>query len=146
METNLPQKISPEGLTVAEEYLFTNSIDQTARNLKMTPHDVSDYLNTREVKQYIDHVFLEAGYRNRNRLGELLDNIIDKKLEEMEEAEMGSGKDILEILQFAHKLRMDEIKAMQNVQNIKQQNNVVITDAGGSNYNQLLGKIYEHGK
>ena len=143
MTTDLPAKISPEGLEVAETYLMYGDLKEAANALDMEPSAVSDYLNQREVKAYIDHQYLESGYRNRNRIADVLDRVIDLKLEEMEDSEMGSKKDILEVLQFAHKLRMEELAAMQK-QNAgpTSQTNVLITDAGGANYNKLLGKIY----
>jgi len=143
MITDLPAKISPEGLRIAETYLIQGNLQDTANALLMEPFEVSDYLQTREVKAYIDHAYLEGGYRNRNKIAEALDNIIELKLEEMAESEMGSTKDIADLLQMAHKMRMEEIKAMENTTKIQTQNNVLITDAGGSNYNKLLGKLYD---
>jgi len=142
MTTDLPARISPEGLEIAETYLMYGDLKEAARALDMEPSSVSDYLNQREVKAYIDHQYLESGYRNRNRIADALDNVIELKLEEMQESEMGSQKDILEILQFAHKLRMEEIAAISKTQTVTNQTNIQITDAGGVNYNKLLGKIY----
>ena len=141
MITDLAVKITPEGLRVAQTYLVEGNIRATANSLAMSDHEVSDYLQTREVKKYIDHQYLESGYRNRNKIAEALDQVIELKMEEMEESEMGSQKDILELLQAAHKMRMDEIKAMKE-DAPKNQTNVMITEAGGKNYNTLLGKIY----
>lgn len=142
MITDLPAKITPEGLTIAETYLIQGNLQDTANALLMEPHEVSDYLQTREVKAYIDHAYLEGGYRNRNKIADALDNIIDLKLEEMAESEMGSTKDIADLIMMAHKMRMEELKAMESTIKIQTQNNVVITDAGGSNYNKLLEKIH----
>ena len=146
MDLTVPEKISPEGLKVAQMYLETDSIEQTARLVGIQPHEVSDYLNTREVKQYIDTVYLEAGYRNRNKIAEKLDHIIELKLEEMEENEMGSTKDIADLIMLAHKIRMDEIKAMAEMEKAKNKGpttatQVNIMDGGGPNYNMLLDKL-----
>ena len=151
MDLTVPDKMSPEGLKVAQMYLETDSVDQTARLVGIQPHEVSDYLNTREVKQYIDTMYLEAGYRNRNKIATLLDNVIERKLEEMEENEMGSTKDIADLIQMAHKMRMDEIKAMVEFEksrgkvNNATQNNIIL-DGGGTNYNALLDKIVGGGR
>ncbi len=142
MITDLPEKISPEGLRVAETYLVCSTIDATANSLAMTSNEVSDYLQSREVKAYIDHQYLESGYRNRNKIAEAMDRIIEMKLEEMEESEMGSSKDIADLLALQHKMRMEEIKAMQDTSKPNTQNNILIADTGGANYNKLLGKIY----
>jgi len=143
MATDLPAKISPEGLEIAETYLMYGDLKEAANALDMEPSEVSDYLNQREIKAYIDHQYLESGFRNRNRIADALDNVIELKLEEMQDSEMGSQKDILDILQFAHKLRMEEIAAINKADSgPTNQTNVLITDAGGVNYNKLLGKIY----
>ena len=142
MITDLPEKISPEGLAVAQTYLIEGDIAGTANSLALTQLEVNDYLQTHEVKRYIDQQYLESGYRNRNKIAEVMDNIIDMKIQEMEESEMGSSKDILEILLAQHKMRMEEIKAMNDTSTPKNQTNIMITEAGGKNYNALLGKIY----
>lgn len=135
--------VSPEGLAVAEAYLMYNDVNIVARELNITTMQVSDILKNREVKSYVDTMYLEAGYRNRNNIASALDSIIDQKLLEMEESEMGSSKDIVDILALAHKMRMDELAAMARLQEKvpSTQTNVQIVDAGGVNYNALLGKI-----
>ena len=145
MITDLPEKISPEGLAVAQTYLQEGDISSTANSLAMTKHEVSDMLQTAEVKRYIDHQYLESGYRNRNKIAAAMDNIIELKLEEMAESEMGSSKDIIEILALQHKMRMEEMKLMQE-SGPTSQTNILINEAGGKNYNALLGKIYNGGK
>jgi predicted transcriptional regulator len=147
MDLTVPEKISPEGLKVAQIYLETDSIDNTAKLIGISPHEVSDYLNTREVKSYIDNVYLEAGYRNRNKIAQRLDEVIEAKLEQMEEDEMGSTKDIADLIMLAHKVRMDEMKMMVEMEKARgkgptnaTQNNIIL-DGGGTNYNALLDKI-----
>lgn len=142
MITDLPEKISPEGLRVAETYLIQGDIDSTANSLAMTSQEVSDTLRTREVKAYIDHQYLESGYRNRNKIAAALDEVIEMKLLEMEESEMGSTKDIADLLQMAHKMRMEELKAMQDNDKQSSNTNILVADTGGKNYNKLLGQIY----
>lgn len=105
-----PERISPEGLEVANSYLITNDLDLTCQELGLPRDMIADQLNNPLVKRYIDTVFMDTGYRNRNTLAEALDNVINKKMEEMEEAEISSNKDISELLTLAHKMRMDELK------------------------------------
>lgn len=141
-------RISPEGLKAVEAYLENGqNLELTADALGLEKADLHALLNKRESKAYLDRLYMEAGFRNRGRMGELMDEIINAKLEEMADTGMGSGKDILEILQVAHKMRMDEmamqIKLMEaenkaaipNIQINQQINN------GGSNYNSLLEKL-----
>jgi predicted transcriptional regulator len=144
-------QISPEGLEIAQVYLKTQSIEETAQELKLSPIIVQQYLEKTEVKNFVNHVFLESGYRNRFKIAELMDQIIEKKLEELQEAEIGSSKDILEIIAFQHKMRMDLINAdlkleALKAQNIKQQTNIQINSSapyGDQNYGKLLDKLLE---
>ena len=140
-------KLSPEALTIVNNYLTTNDIDATCNLLKLPREKVIQYLNKKEVKRYIDTVFLEQGYFNRSKIAQAMTDIIEKKLEELEEAEMSSTKDIADLLQMAHKMRMDELKAIQADQKadtvIKNQTNVQqnINGSFGDNYNSLLDKL-----
>ena len=105
------------------------------------------------MKKYVDTVFLDVGYRNRFKLAATLDEIIEKKLEELDEADMTSNKDIAELLQLAHKMRVDEMKiqtdaAKAEQSNIKHQTNVQINDNstfGEGNYGELMKKLLESG-
>jgi phage terminase small subunit len=81
---------------------------------------VAEYVNKPEIQRYITEVYLNSGYRNRFKIAEVMDTIIEKKLQEMEEAEIGSSKDIMEIMQAAHKMRMDEIDRMIELEKAKQ--------------------------
>lgn len=140
--------ISPEGLEIAKVYLETQDIQITATKLGLDQLQVTQYLEKPEVKNYVDQVYLNAGYRNRFRLAEVMDQIIERKLEELNEADMGSSKDILEILQFAHKLRMDELAAQTKLEaarasNVKSQTNIQINQSpyGDTNYGRLLDQL-----
>ena len=145
--------ISPEGLEIANTYLKTTSVEETASSLGVTQDEVSKYLNQREVKKYVDTVFLDVGYRNRFKLVATLDDIIEKKLEELDEADMTSNKDIAELLQLAHKMRVDEMKIQTDAvkaeqSGIKTQTNVQINDNssfGEGNYGELMKKLLETG-
>ena len=145
--------ISPEGLEIANTYLKTTSVEETASSLGVTQDEVSKYLNQREVKKYVDTVFLDVGYRNRFKLAATLDDIIEKKLEELDEADMTSNKDIAELLQMAHKMRVDEMKMQTDAvkaeqSGIKTQTNVQINDNssfGEGNYGELMKKLLESG-
>ena len=141
--------ISPESMEIVQVYLSTQSIPETAYRLGIHETQVSQYLRKTEVKNYLDHCYLTAGYRNRDKLAEVMDKIIEDKLSEMMETGLGSTKDISELLQMAHKMRMDEIKAMNDAEKarsgdtIKRQTNVQINASpyGEGNYGELLGKL-----
>lgn len=144
--------ISPEGLEIAKVYLETQDINITATKLGIDQLQVAQYLEKPEVKNYVDQVYLNAGYRNRFRLAEIMDQIVERKLTELNEAEVGSSKDILEILQFAHKMRMDELAAQTKLEatrasQVKSQTNIQINSPfGDTNYGKLLDSLLSEPK
>jgi len=141
--------ISPEGLEVANSYLTFGNIRAVVEQLGVQENKVVELLNKREVKKYIDTVYLDMGYRNKNNIAGLLDEMIESKLEEAKESGVYSNKDLADLLQMAHKMRMDEIKAQAELQkaeatNVKNQTNVQINEGlpfGQGNYGKLMDKL-----
>lgn len=147
-------KIDPESLEVANCYLQTSDIRQVAKLLDISADTVSTILKKREVKAYIDAVFKDLGYNNRTKMRELMDTIIEKKISDMMEADIGSNKDIIDILTLSHKMSMEHLdkeialekikaeKAAAEVAATKSQVNVQINNQG-TNYGALLDKLLE---
>ena len=142
--------ISPEGLEVANAYLQFGNIRAVCEMLAVPENQVVELLNKREVKKYIDTVYLDMGYRNKNNIATVLDEMIQSKLEEAQETGVYSSKDLADLLQMAHKMRMDEITAHAELlkaetTNIRNQTNVQINDAalpfGQGNYGKLMEKL-----
>ena len=142
--------ISPEGLDVANAYLQFGNIRAVCEMLAVPENQVVELLNKREVKKYIDTVYLDMGYRNKNNIATVLDEMIQSKLEEAQETGVYSSKDLAYLLQMAHKMLMDEIKAQAELlkaetTNIRNQTNVQINDAalpfGQGNYGKLMEKL-----
>ena len=141
--------ISPEGMEIANSYLTLGNIKGVCEHLCVSENKVVEILNKREVKKYIDTVYLDTGYRNKNNIGSLLDEMIQSKLDEAQESGVYSSKDLADLLQMAHKMRMDEIKAMADLEkasasNIKNQTNVQINEGvpfGQGNYGKLMDKL-----
>lgn len=141
-------KIAPEYLEVANSYLACQNILEVSRNLGMPTDLISSILGRREVRAYIDTIFLDYGFNNRFKMRTVMDAIINKKLEEMQEADIGSGKDIIEIMTLSHKMAMDVLdrqikleEAQAKTQNIKNQTNVQINGGGGSKYDSLIERL-----
>ena len=92
-------------------------------------------------------------FHNKNNIATVLDEMIASKLEEAQESGMYSSKDLADLLQMAHKMRMDEIKAQADLEkaqssNIKNQTNVQINEAvpfGQGNYGKLMEKLLKDG-
>ena len=96
-KNQISTRISPEGLEIANAYLEVGNVKAVSIRLRIDEGKVSEYLAKREVKQYIDQIYLDTGYRNRFKLAEVLDDLIDRKLEEAEESEVYSNKDMVAI-------------------------------------------------
>ena len=141
--------ISPEGLEVANSYLQFGNIRAVVEQLGALENKVVEILNKREVKKYIDTVYLDMGYRNKNNIANVLDEMIHSKLEEAKETGVYSSKDLADLLQMAHKMRMDEIKAQAELEKaqgtqVKNQNNIQINEGlpfGQGNYGKLMEKL-----
>lgn len=153
----VPDLMSPEGMDVIEAYLQCGSdVPSAARSLGMSEIAFRDIMNRSEVKNYLNDIFMESGFRNRDRLFGVLDEVIKRKLEELEETGMGSDQDIMDILWRAHKMKMEEMKMMVELEKVKAaartpanqtniQNNI-IAGAGDQNYMDLITSLATGGK
>lgn len=153
----VPDLMSPEGMDVIEAYLQCGSdVPSAARSLGMSEIAFRDIMNRIEVKNYLNDIFMESGFRNRDRLFGVLDEVIKRKLEELEETGMGSDQDIMDILWKAHKMKMEEMKMMVELEKVKAaartpanqtniQNNI-IAGAGDQNYMDLITSLATGGK
>lgn len=130
-------RISPEGFDIANAWLRYGTIAETALALQVPESSVVTALKEPTIKTYLDSVYLDMGYRNRNKLGALLDKIIDIKIQEAEDSEMWTNKDIIDLITLAHKMRMDEIKATTNTSTTVN----VANFNEGSNYGKLMEKL-----
>lgn len=134
-------KITPEGFDIANAFLMYGSVEDTAEQLQVPRHEVVKVLQTAEVKRYLDGVYLDKGYRNREKLGALVDEIIESKLEEARESGVYTSKDLLELIQMSHKMRMDEIKANKEASGLPGVAVQVNNSFGESNYGKLMDKL-----
>ena len=142
--------ISPEEMDIAETYLKYTDVALTAQALDLPVHMVADFLEKPPVKRFIDNMYLQAGFRNRHRIGDVLDEMMAHKLLEAQESEQYTKADLLEILKFAHKVRIDEAELIANASkrdsmNIKSQTNVQI-NGNASNLDTLVGKLIDANK
>ncbi len=141
-------EIDPESLEVANTYLQYQDIAKTADDLNISRDMVSRILNKREVRSYIDSVFFNVGFNNRFKMRQLMDTIIQKKLQEMDEADIGSTKDISELLALSHKMTVELLdreialrKLEKEKDSVKTQTNIQINDNAGSNYGSLIQQL-----
>jgi hypothetical protein len=141
--------ISPEALEVANAYLQTPDISKVSEDLDIPREIVAEYLGKREVKAYIDSIFMNLGFNNRFQMRNLMDTIIKKKLQEMDEADVSSNKDILEILTLSHKMSIDHLDKEIQLEKIraghaaKVQTNIQINEANPSEQSTRYGSLLE---
>jgi len=122
----VPENAPPEGLAVAESYLsHQGDSRKVCTELGLTAEVVEKQLKKPEVSGYINRMFSESGFRNRHRLFGLLDQVINLKLDEMQESGLGSTMDIMDILKSAHQMKMQEMKL--EVEMVKASNEAVPT-------------------
>ena len=149
-QQNLPAEtlqIAPETLEVANAYLTLQDARKVADELDLPVTLVTEILARREVKSYVDHVFMDTGFNNRFEMRAAMDALIKKKFQEMHEAGVGSTKDITELLALSHKMSMDLLdreiqleKARQSTAPQKQVN-VQINELDGSKYSHLINRL-----
>lgn len=151
MQQNLPAetlKIAPEALEVANCYLQTQDAKQVALELDLAPDLVTEILARREVRGYIDAVFMDTGYNNKFQMRAAMDALLKQKFQELHEAGTGSTKDISELLALSHKMSMDlldreiQLEKLRTVAAPQKQVNVQINEGlDGSKYSHLISKL-----
>ena len=150
----VPDAISPEGMLAIEAYLEAGSnVSQAAVALGMEESKFREIMRRSEVKMYLNDIFMESGFRNRDKFFGIMDTVLNLKMEELEETGMGSDMDIMDILKLMHKMKMDEVKMLIEYEKVKagrapvHQNNTLVNVNGGSdNYQDLMSKIFSQGK
>lgn len=143
-------EISPEALEVANCYLQLQDARAVADELDLAPTLVTEILGRREVKAYINQVFFDTGFNNRHKMRAAMDAVLRKKFQEMEEADVGSNKDIVELLALSHKMTMEMLDREIQLEKIRAENksgpksqvNVQINEGGdGTKYGALIAKL-----
>ena len=142
--------IAPEAIEIANAYLQTNNINAAAEMCGMSVALASDMLERKEVRSYINRVYFDLGFNNRVKMRRAMDALISRKFKELEESDMGSSKDIADLLALSHKMTMEQLDkelALEKLRagaGIKNQLNVQINEAGDK-YGQLINKLLSGG-
>lgn len=142
-------QISPEALEVANAYLQLQDAREVADNIGLSVEQVSQVLSRREVKAYINQVYFDLGFNNRFKMRRAMDAVLSRKFREMEEADVGSNKDIAELLALSHKMTMEQLDREIQLEKLragetgpKNQVNVQINEGGdGTKYGALIAKL-----
>lgn len=154
---NLPPaeliEISPEDLMIANHYLQFQDVRKTSEELDVSVGEVTDIIHKKEVRRYIDNVFMDMGYNNRVKMRKAMDAVIAKKFQELEESSLGSAKDIADLLMLSHKMSMEQMdkqiqleKLRSNKADVNNQVNLQINNPEPqSNYDRLLTQLLSAG-
>lgn len=140
-------EVSPEALTICNAYLTHQSIEKTAEALDLEPSHVAQILGLSSSKNYVSTVFQDWGFNNRFKIRSALDAVISRKFQEMDEAGVGSSKDIAELLELSHRFSIKELELQIALEKARTKTspskvtNVQVNDHGGSNYNKLLESL-----
>ena len=150
LPTNTPAEvlaISPESLEVANCYLQNQDVRKTAEDLGIPPEMVTQILARREVRAYVDNVFMDLGFNNRFKMRKAMDALIARKFQELDEAGIGSTKDISELLALSHKMSMELMDKEIQLKKLdaekggpKTQTNIQINESG-NNYGSLIERL-----
>lgn len=95
-EALTPPALDPVLLTVANDYLAGQSVDEIAKNHSLTMDQVTSIIENKDVKTYIDNIFLSQGYLNRAKRLAVINKVIDEKLQEAFESGVYTKKDLLD--------------------------------------------------
>jgi hypothetical protein len=88
--------LDPTILLVANDFLSGASIETISKNHALTMDQVTSIIERKEVKTYIDNVYLSQGYLNRVKRLAIINRVIDQKLEEAVESGVYTKRDLLD--------------------------------------------------
>ena len=93
-------EIDPVLLGIANRHIEGASIPDIAEQFNISEDRVAQVLDRREVKQYVDKVYLSQGFLNRFKRIQLINQVIDKKIQDVALGEEYTKKDLLEWLRL----------------------------------------------
>ena len=88
--------LDPVMLALANDYLSGKGIDEISEEYGISEDRVTSVIEKKEVKNYIDSVFATQGYLNRIKRINLINSVIDQKIQEAVETGIYSKKDLLD--------------------------------------------------
>ena len=125
--------LDPVVLALANDYLSGKSVVDIAEEYAITQDRVTSVIEQKEVKSYIDSVFATQGYLNRIKRMNLINQVIDQKLQEAVETGIYSKKDLL-----------DWMKHLQEIETgMKPKNTGPAVAVQINNYDKLMKDLME---
>ena len=96
--------LDPVVLALANDYLSGKGVDEIAEEYGLPEDRVTAVIEKKEVKSYIDSVFATQGYLNRIKRINLINSVIDQKIQEAVETGIYSKKDLLDWMKHLHEV------------------------------------------
>lgn len=88
--------LDPVVLALANDYLSGKGVGEIADEYGISEDRVTAVIEKKEVKNYIDSVFATQGYLSRIKRINLINQVIDQKIQEAVETGIYSKKDLLD--------------------------------------------------
>ena len=88
--------LDPVVLALANDYLSGKGVLEIADEYGISEDRVTAVIEKKEVKNYIDSVFATQGYLNRIKRINLINQVIDQKIQDAVETGIYSKKDLLD--------------------------------------------------
>jgi predicted DNA-binding protein YlxM (UPF0122 family) len=94
--------LDPILLSIANKFLEGESINEIASSFSISSDRVTQIIEKKEVKSYVDNVYLTQGYLNRIKRINIINSVIEQKLEEAMETGQYTKKDLLDWMKHLH--------------------------------------------
>ena len=125
--------LDPVFLSIANDYLAGHDVSKLSEEYGISEDRVTAVVEKKEVKNYIDSVFATQGYLNRIKRINLINRVIDQKMEEAMETGIYSKKDLL-----------DWMKHLQDIEtNLKPKANGPAVAVQINNYDKLMKDLMD---
>ena len=99
--------LDPVVLALANDYLSGKGVVEIADEYGISEDRVTSVIEKKEVKNYIDSVFATQGYLNRIKRINLINQVIDQKIQEAVETGIYSKKDLLDWMKHLQEVEKD---------------------------------------
>lgn len=99
--------LDPVVLGVANLHLEGMTPSEISQEMDLPSDIVSQILDKKEVKSYVDNVYLAQGYMSRMKRINLINQVINAKIQEALETEVYSKKDLLDWLKLLHDMEKE---------------------------------------
>ena len=96
--------LDPVVLAIANDYLAGKSVEEMSNEYAVSQDRITSVIEQKDVKSYIDNVFATQGYLNRVKRINLINQVIDQKIQDAVETGVYSKKDLLDWMKHLHEV------------------------------------------